>query len=152
MRMGEHVGAVNLEEVDMLHLHAGERGVKRLAQVCLARIIGCAGLDAAFGREDEPVAQGRRFLQHLAEQRFCRAEGTGIVEAVDIRRVEQRDPGFESCVDPRAGRLHLHTGKTPHAPGDGKDFEPALAERARVGRYGESGHEKGPFPVDCRAV
>ena len=150
--MGEHVGAVNLEEPDLLHLHAGERGVERLAQVSLARIVRRARFDAAFGGEDEFVAKTGLLLQHLAEQRLRRAEGAGIVEAVDICRVEQRDPGFEGGVDPRAGGLHIDARETPHTPGDGKDFKPALAERARVGRYGESGHQKKAVSCSLPAV
>ena len=118
---------MDLVEIDPVDAHSRQGRIDGLGQIVCAAIIGDARPDAALGGDDHALPQFRGVRQYLAEQRFGRSETGGCVAAIDVRRVEQGDAGVQRRLHPGAGLGDILAGQAPHAPGDRKDGNAALA-------------------------
>ncbi len=95
-RVGEHVGSMDLPEVDVVDAESGQRGVDRLAQVRRAGVVRHRRHDAALGCEHHPIAQPRGSGEHGTESLLVLAETrAAVIESVDVGGVDQIHPRIE---------------------------------------------------------
>ena len=120
LRVREDIGAVDLPQINVIHLQPGERIIDCLAQIIRALIIGQRGQYPALGGEHHLPAQSRLCRQHFAQQRLGIAKPSRAVKTINIGGVEERDPGIERrvhqpCCITRSAPVF---SEAPHAPGN----------------------------------
>jgi hypothetical protein len=107
-RVGQGVRAVQQEDVHVVRPQPLQAFVDPLQDGFAAEIV--MGLQAAFiqpdpalGLQPDPVPESGRGGQHLAEHGF------GLAAAVDVRMVEQCNPGIKGGLDGGSGLVHMLT-------------------------------------------
>ena len=138
--MRQHIGPVDLVEVDMIDPQPRQRRVERGGQIVEARIIGQRRQDPALGRQHDAAADRRVGAQHLAQQALGVPEPARPVEAVDVGGIEQGDTGIQHRPYERVRRARV-AGETPHAPGEARHRDAAGPQRAGGGGRGQQAHD-----------
>ena len=116
------VGAVVVEEVDVVHPQALERRAERPARVLARAVEPVAHVVAELGRQHDAVAAA---LEQLAEEALAVP-----AVAVDVGRVEEGDAGVEGGVDDLACPLEVEaTAEVVAAEADPGDDEVGSVER-----------------------
>ena len=99
LRVGQNIRAVDLPQVNRIRLEPPQRSINCFVQIVRALVIGQRRLDPALGRQHHSRTQARLGRQHFAQQSLGIAEPAAAIEAVNVRRIEQGDPGIERSMD-----------------------------------------------------
>ena len=150
--MGEHVGSVDLVEVDHIDTESPKAGLDRRAEVGVAGVVRDRRHDAAFGGEHHAVAQAGRLSEHLAEQFFVAAEaGAVVVEAVHVGRVDQIHANVERRLDELVGSTQIVGGEPPRPETEGADRVEAGGKRTWPDLDQRVGHGRR-LPRGCKRL
>ena len=125
--MSEHVGAVDLIEVDHIDAESAQAGIDGRPQICVARVVRDGRHDPAFGGQHHLVAQMRSLGEDLPEQFLVATETRAVVvEAVHVGGVDQVHAEFEGGLDQALRSGEIVGGEAPRAKAEGADrVEPA---------------------------
>ena len=143
-RMSEHVGAVDLIEVDHVDAESAQAGIDGRPQIRVARVVRDGRHDPAFGGQHHLVAQMRSLGEDLPEQFLVATETRAVVvEAVHVGGVDQVHAEIEGGLDEFLGRSQIVGGEAPGAETQrtdgietrGQRSRPGLDQRVRHGAY-----------------
>ena len=128
-----------LVEVYRLHPQPLERSLAGANKVVRTAIVRRSEFDAAFGRQHDPVTQGRSFGEHAAKQGFRRTEWLAIVGAIDVGRVKQVEARLDRSIYPCPRCAYVVSAEAPETPANPRNAHPPLAE-GTAGVGSENGH------------
>ena len=136
-RVSEHVGPVDLPQVDVFDTESGERSVDRRAEILRARVIGQRRHDAALGGQDHAISKRWCRGEYFAESLFVLAKARApVIEAINIGGVDQVHAVVESGLDEFLVRSDVVRGQSPCAVSKGADLW-AIATQCSVGETNE---------------
>ena len=142
-RVGEHVGPMDLVEVDHVDAEATEAGIDGRAQIGIARVVGNGGHDPALGGEHHAVTQLGGGSEHTTQHFLVAPESRApVVEAVDIGGVDEVHAEVERGLDEGLRLALVGGGEAPAAEAEGPDGIEAGREGSGAGPYERVAHPR----------
>ena len=132
-RFGQRIRPVQQQDVEVIGLQPLERTVDGIGDVLVTEIVtaGIARLwrirsaNAAFGLEDDPVAQARRLLQHPAKNGF------GFSAGINVRVIKKVDALRTGAGHQIGGGFIFDMAEVHATIGDARDVKIGRRKRIR---------------------